>query len=71
MKFITKTIGLLLSLSAALGILTAGMTGAGALGYSPVTANEGKITIWIFAVLIVLLAAAGIIYFIIQHKNKK
>lgn len=62
---------MLLSLIASLGVFAAGMISASALGVSPVTANEGKVTMWIFAGLIALLAIAGIIYFIIQHKNKK
>lgn len=71
MKHLNKIIGLLLSLSAVLGVFGAGMTGAYALTVSPIAANEGKITVWIFAVLIVLAAAAGIVYFIIHFKNKK
>lgn len=71
MKIIKKLNGILLSLSTVLALLGAGSLNAFALGATPVTANEGKITVWIFAVLIAVVAIAGIVYFIIQHKNKK
>ncbi len=71
MKSFKKLTGILLSLSAVLTMLGAGSLNALALGATPVTANEGKITVWIFAVLIAVIAIAGIVYFIIQHKNKK
>lgn len=71
MKRYNKITGIIISLCTAIGVLCAQVFCAGALGVTPVTANESKITVWIFAVLIALAAAAGIIYFIIQHKNKK
>ena len=44
---------------------------AGAVGYStPTTANEGNMTVWIFAGVIGIAAVAGIVYFIIQNKKK-
>ena len=44
---------------------------AGAVGYStPITANEGNMTVWIFAGVIGIAAVAGIVYFIIQNKKK-
>ena len=36
----------------------------------PVTANENNATVWIFAVVIGILAAGGIAYFIISNKKK-
>lgn len=71
MKKIKNTIALLLSVCACVCVFALGTLGASALGVAPVTANEGKVTLWIFAGLIALLAVAGIVYFIIQHKNKK
>ncbi|WP_407723978.1 hypothetical protein [Ruminococcus sp. JL13D9] len=66
-----KIIGILLSLSTVLAVFGAGCLNAFALGATPVTANEGKVTVWVFAVIITVVAIAGIVYFIIQHKNKK
>lgn len=61
-------------LFAALFALMTSVTGtvcAGALGYSaPITANEGNMTVWIFAGVIGIAAVAGIVYFIIQNKKK-
>ena len=71
MKSIRRIIGILLSLGTVLATLGAGCLNAFALGAAPVTANEGKVTVWVFAVLIAVVAIAGIVYFIIQHKNKK
>ena len=71
MKKLNKVTGLLFSLCAAIATAFAGCLNAFALGSEPMTANENKVTPIIFAAIIVLLAAAGIIYFIIQHKNKK
>lgn len=71
MKNSSKAIGALLSLCSALAIVFAGCLNAFALSGEQMTANENKATPIIFAVVIVLAAAAGIIYFIIQRKNKK
>ena len=61
-------------LLAALFALMTGVVGtvcAGAVGYStPITANEGNMTVWIFAGVIGIAAVAGIVYFIIQNKKK-
>ncbi len=61
-------------LLAALFALMTGVVGtvcAGALGYpAPITANEGNMTVWIFAGVIGIAAVAGIVYFIIQNKKK-
>ena len=71
MKNFNKATGILLSLCTAFAIAFAGCLNAFALGSDPLTANENKATPIIFAVIILVLAAAGIIYFIIHRKNKK
>ncbi len=71
MKMNSRFFKALLSVSAVLSLITAGCINAFALGAAPVAANEGKITVWIFAAIIALAAIGGIVYFIIQHKNKK
>ena len=71
MKKISKATGILLSLGAALAVAFAGCLNSFALSAQPLTANENKATPIIFAVVIAVVAAAGIIYFIIQHKKKK
>lgn len=71
MKINDKFFKALLGVCAVLSLITAGCVNAFALGAAPVAANEGKVTVWIFAAIIALAAIGGIIYFIIQHKNKK
>lgn len=71
MKMNDKFFKALLGVCAVLSLITAGYVNAFALGAAPVAANEGKVTVWIFAAIIALAAIGGIIYFIIQHKNKK
>lgn len=66
-----KIIGAALSIITAVSVMIAGCLNAFAYEINAVAANEGKLTVWIFAVLIGLAAVAGIVYFIIQHKNKK
>ncbi|GEM_PF-1789656 len=71
MKFSTKISGIIFSITTAIALLSAGCLNAFALGTTPVSANESKVSVWIFAIIIALAAIAGIVYFIIQHKNKK
>ena len=61
---------MILSLCAAASVFIAGCFNAFAAGVTPVTANEGKLTVWIIAVLVIVAAAAGMIYFIIHNKKK-
>lgn len=70
MKKYSKITGVIMSLCAAVAVFIAGCLNAFAIGVTPVTANEGKLTMWILVGLVAVAAAAGIIYFII-HKNKK
>jgi hypothetical protein len=71
MKNNNKFFKALLSACAILSLITAGCVNAFALGAAPVTANEGNFSVWIFAAIIAMAAIGGIVYFIIQHKNKK
>ena len=71
MNKLNKTICVLLSLCASLAVVFAGCVNAFALGSAPITANESIRTIIIFAIVVALAAIAGIIYFIIQRKNRK
>lgn len=65
-----KFISIILCVFTAASVMLIGSVNAFAIGIAPIAANEGKITMWIFAGLIAAAAIAGIAYFII-HKNKK
>ena len=71
MKNHNKITGIILSLCAIAALLTVSCFNAFAIGVTPITANEGKLTMWILVGLVVAAAAAGVIYFIIHRKNKK
>ena len=70
MKKHRRITGLIISLCTALSVFIAGCVNAFAIGVAPVTANEGKFTVWIVAGLVLVAAAAGMIYFIIHNKKK-
>ncbi|MBR1482798.1 MAG: hypothetical protein IJ598_07530 [Ruminococcus sp.] len=41
-----------------------------AVGFQPVTANESNATVWIFAIVIGVLAVGGVAYFLFNNKKK-
>ncbi len=61
----------IITLFTALSTVCASVTGACAATLKPIAANESKLTMWILIAVVAVAAIGGVVYFIIQHNNKK
>lgn len=60
----------LLTLCTLAAALCFSVLGADAARLQPMEAKEGVITMWVFIAVIVIAAAAGVVYFVIHNKKK-